>query len=155
MMTAVIFVRGSKGNTVDRVIDDVSRGEFSHVAIKILDSIVEALGEPDLGDKYPGVWAHNPEKYDGADVEVVPVELPDLPSAEAEARSLIGTFYGYTDCIRGGLYDLTGVTLQGNKFTANCSETVTRILRAGGLDVLPGVPPDCITPNDLYRAVTA
>jgi len=30
---------------------------------------------------------------------------------------------------------------------------VTRILRAGGVDVLPGVYADCVTPADLLKAL--
>jgi len=147
----VILVQGDNTNLVDHVINDVSQGEYSHSAIKFDWGIIESLGIKDPGDKYPGVWLHDPGKYDNAMVTRIEVDLPDIPAAEVEARLLIGTLYGYTDCVRGGLYDLLGVELEGNKITANCSETVTRILRAGGLNILPDIEADCITPNDLYR----
>jgi hypothetical protein len=151
----VIFVRGSTDNIVDKVINDVSHGDYSHVAIKFDWGVIEALGVKDPSDKYPGVWLHSVDKYNNADVKLVDVDLSDLPAAEDEARRLIGTLYGYTDCIRGGIYDLTGVKLPGNVLTANCSETVTRILRDGGLNILPGIDADCVTPNDLCRALEA
>jgi hypothetical protein len=47
------------------------------------------------------------------------------------------------------------VKLSSGELTMNCSETVTRILRAGGLNVLPGVNADCVTPMDLYRYLAA
>lgn len=146
----VILIKGDHNNLVDDVIMDVSRGEYSHSAIKILGSTLEALGQKDQGDLYPGVWLHAPDKYDNNPAAVfIQVELPDLAAAEAEARRLIGTLYGYTDCVRGGLHKLIGVDPVGNAITANCSETVTRILRAGGFDILPEVTPDCVTPVDL------
>ena len=147
----VILVQGDNTNVVDHVINDASRGVYSHSAVEFPWGVVESLGIKDADDKYPGVWLHDPGKYDNATAKFIEVDLPDIARAEAEARRLIGTLYGYTDCVRGGLYDLLGVELEGNKLTANCSETVTRILRAGGLVILPDVEPDCITPNDLGR----
>ncbi len=152
----VIFVKGDdKDCVVDRVIDAVSKGEYSHVAIKILGGVVEALGEKDADDKYPGVWVHNAGKYDNdPDATMVDVDLPNIARAEAEAESLIGTLYGYVDCVNGGVYDMTGKQLPADGvITADCSETVTRILKAGGLNIFPTICPDCITPNDLYRAL--
>lgn len=94
------------------------------------------------------------KKYaNNLDAKFVDIELPDLEGALQEARKLIGTPYGYTDCVRGGIHDLTGINLSGNKITANYSETVTRSLRAGGLDLLPDNLDDCIMPNYLYWAL--
>ncbi|HWR05683.1 hypothetical protein, partial [Sporomusa sp.] len=139
---------------VDRVIAEVSHGDFCHTAIKILGGTLEALGMPDEGDKYPGVWLHAAGKYDNnPSAEFIEIDIPNMVEAEAEAIRLIGTPYGYTDCIRGGIYDLTGKQLPGNSITANCSETVTRVIRAGEFTVLPAVIPDDITPNDLRNAL--
>jgi len=150
----IIFVSGH--SIIDTVINTVSHGQYSHVAIKILEGVVEALGVKDIGDKYPGVWLHDAEKYDNnPDVKMIDVDLPDIAGAEAEANNLIGTLYGYLDCINGGYYDITGKQLTNDgKITANCSETVTLILRAGGLAILPELSADYITPNDLYRELT-
>lgn len=151
----VIFIGGGT-SLVDKVINAVSHGKNSHVAIQINGYTVEALGEKDEGDKYPGVWEHDLIKYaNDPNAVFIGVDIPDIESAKKKAKELIGTLYGYVDCVNGGIYDLTGKQCQGDgEITANCSETVTRILRAGGFNVLPGVAADCITPNDLYRALT-
>ena len=85
--------------------------------------------------------------------EYIRVDIPDLGAAEAKAKHLLNTSYGLlTDCVEGAVHDLTGIVLPGNgEKTVNCSETVTRILRAGGLDALPGHEADSVTPGDLYR----
>ncbi|MBU2700435.1 hypothetical protein Ga0466249_001527 [Sporomusaceae bacterium BoRhaA] len=173
---SIIFVHGD--TFIDKSIDDITNGKYSHTAIKILGGVLEALGMPDDGDKYPGIHLHDLGKYDNKPyVEFVSVELPDLAAAENEARNMIGMFYSYIGCIEGGTYDLFGINLRPwfnkiinilitkffhipvnlstGKWTMNCSETVTRILRAGGLNVLPGVDADCVTPMDLYRYLTA
>lgn len=149
----VIFVSGT--SIVDKVIDAVSHGKYSHVAIKILNGVVEALGVKDQGDKYPGTWIHDASKYDNnPDAIFIDVDLPDIDRAATEASTLIGKPYGYIDCINGGVYDLTGYQLPADKgITENCSETITRILRAGGFNILPDVTADCITPNTLARAM--
>lgn len=171
----VIFVGGSK--LIDKVIENVTHGTCSHTAIKILGGVLESQGIPDVGDKYPGVHLHTDGKYNNnAYTQFVDVDLPDLIAAEKKAQSLLGKFYSYIGCIEGGSYDIFGINLHPiiNRFinllivkflnipinldtgewTMNCSETVTRILRAGGLDVLPGVDADCITPEDLLKALT-
>lgn len=171
----VIFVGGSK--LIDKVIENVTHGTCSHTAIKILGGVLESQGMPDVGDKYPGVHLRTDGKYNNNTyTQFVDVDLPDLIAAEKKAQSLLGKFYSYIGCIEGGSYDIFGINLHPiiNRFinllivkflnipinldtsewTMNCSETVTRILRAGGLDVLPGVDADCITPEDLLKALT-
>lgn len=171
----VIFVGGSK--LIDKVIENVTHGTYSHTAIKILGGVLESQGIPDVGDKYPGVHLHTDGKYNNNTyTQFVDVDLPDLIAAEKKAQSLLGKFYSYIGCIEGGSYDIFGINLHPiiNRFinllivkflnipinldtgewTMNCSETVTRILRAGGLDVLPSVDADCITPVDLLKALT-
>ena len=173
---SIIFVHGD--TFIDKSIDDITNGKYSHTAIKILGGVLEALGMPDAGDKYPGVHLHDLGKYDNnPHVEFIEVDLPDLASAEKEGRNLLGMFYSYIGCIEGGTYDLFGINihplinnminilitkflhipvkLSSGELTMNCSETVTRILRAGGLNVLPGVNADCVTPMDLYRYLAA
>ena len=150
----VIFVSGD--SEVDKIIDEVSHGPISHVAIKILGSVLEAEGIKDPTDKFPGVWLHPLDKYDNDPHAIfIDIDIPYLIDAEGEARRLLATPYGYIDCIRGGIHDLTGIDIRGNTITANCSETVTRILRSGCFSILPDVPPDDVTPNDIYRVLTA
>lgn len=149
----VIFVYGD--GFIDKIIDGVTDGIYSHTAIKILGGVVEALGVKDPGDDYPGIWLHPADKYDNnPNAKFIDVEIPDLSGAEETARKLIGKLYGYTDCIVGGLHDITGLNIPGDgDITDNCSETVPRILRGGGLNILPGIYADDITPNHLYRVL--
>ena len=104
---------------------------------------------------HPAVVLSLVDKYDSVEREIIEVEIADIMAAEVEAQGLIGVPYGLiTDCLDGGLHDLIGYHANGNgEITVNCSETVTRILRAGGSDILPGMAADCVTPEGLYQAL--
>jgi len=146
----LIFVGGD--SKVDKIITGVTGGTKSHVAGILFDSVYESLGMKDEGDLYPGVWMHDPSKYiNNPDVEFITLEVPDIKALEAEARNLLGTPYGYTDCVRTGSF---GTVIPDNAYTMDCSETWTRLLRAGKLDILPGVPAGCISPVKLYEGVS-
>ena len=155
-MTAVRvgFVGGD--SWLDRAIEGISGSQYadiSHAYIHLLGSIVEAEGVKQYSDPYPGVWLHPPDKYDGdPHAKCVIVDLPDIEAAQAKARELIGTLYGYTDCIVTATKFLTGHNIfAGGENTMHCSETVTRILRAGGLQVCPGLQADEVSPVLLYE----
>lgn len=152
-MITLVFCHGD--TKLDKLIDAVETGYYSHVAVQILGSTLEALAYRDSGDKYPGTWLHSVNKYDNdPDVLCVPVDVPDMAGAEATARGLIGSPYGYIDALEAGIRDLTGISLQcDGPLTNDCSEAATRILRGGGFDVLPNTFADEITPGDLYKAI--
>ena len=156
MAKLTLIFTGNSSNALSNVISKVTKGPYTHVAIKILGSTLEAFASCLEGDPYPGVWLHEPDRYDNYKNAVfVDVEVPNLRGAEREARRSLGTYYGLVDCITSGIYNLTGTSIPGNgKHTMNCSETVVRILRAGGVNILPGVNADSISPMDLYRALT-
>lgn len=148
------FVGGD--SWLDKAIEAASGSQYadiSHAFIFLLNSIVEAEGVKQYADPYPGVWLHPPEKYDGdGHVKIVEIDVPDLPAAESKARELIGTLYGYTDCIVTATKFLTGHNIfSGGEGTMHCSETVTRILRAGGLCICPGLQADEVSPVLLYE----
>lgn len=155
-MTAVRvgFVGGD--SWLDKAIEAASGSQYadiSHAFIFLLNSIVEAEGVKQYADPYPGVWLHPPGKYDGdGHVKIIELDVPDLPAAESKARELIGTLYGYSDCIVTATKFLTGYNIfSGGERTMHCSETVTRILRAGGLPVCPGLQADEVSPVLLYE----
>lgn len=159
MKLTIGFVGGD--TWLDKAIEGISGGQYadiSHSFIKgILDSILEAEGVKQYNDPYPGVWLHPLNKYEGnTHVKYVDVDVPDIEAAKSKARDLIGTVYGYTDCIATAAAlvnkNLADALSDGEK-TAMCSETVTRILRAGGLDILPGIEADQISPVKLYEAL--
>ena len=142
MKVDVMFTVGH--DLMGEIIEAVTDSEFSHASIFLLDGIVEAIGE--------GVVISDVHKYDKIGKEIVSVEVPNMPAAIAVAHSLIDKEYGFGDCITGAIFDLTGVEIGGlNKETVNCSETVTLILRAGGVKILPEIEAGCITPQDLYE----
>jgi|GEM_PF-2175128 len=141
----VLFTAGH--NIIGNTVEFLTHSRFAHASIFILGGIVEAVN--------PAVILSAIDKYDGVEQEVLEVEIFDMDAAENEAQGLIGVEYGLlTDCLDGGLNDVLGYHSKGNGIeTVNCSETVTRILRAGGLDVLPEVSADCVTPESLYQAL--
>lgn len=150
----LVFVGGY--TKIDGVIETASNAlqeNISHVASVFNGNTLEAQGVI-LGDeKYPGFWRQRPDRLVGVPcVRFVAVEVPDLTPILSEVQELIGTPYGYTDCIRGGVYDLFGVQIPDNALTMDCSEAQTRLLRTV-VDVLPGREPGTITPIDLYRYV--
>jgi len=116
----------------------------SHAAIFMLGGILEAL---DNGFVKSPLTA-----YDGFKTTILTVDLPDIEVAEKEAEKLLGTPYGWRACLDGGLHDLLGVTVPGDgEKTVDCSEAVTRILQAGGLDIFPDFSADNVTPADLLN----
>lgn len=146
----IILVGGDA--PVDKFITKFTGGRFSHVAALVLGSTFESTGIKEPIDPYPGVWLHDPNKYVGnPNVVFVDVEVPDLAAGEAEVRKLLGTPYSYIACVKGGLHDILGIDLPDTDFSMDCSETITRFLRACGLDFLSGHSPGSITPDDIGR----
>jgi hypothetical protein len=172
----VIFVGGN--SWVDSVIEKITHGDVSHVAIQILGGTLESQGIPDKGDRYPGVHLHDLHKYDNNPyAKVYSVDIPDVLAATQKAEEVKGKFYSYLACFEGGTYDLfkihlhpiimkginwclskllrIPIDLDTGEWTMDCSETVTRILRAGGLLILPNIPADEVTPEDLEDALVS
>lgn len=118
----------------------------SHCGIFMLDGLLEAI---------EGGFLKSPaDTYRDCRSRMVVIDVPNIGDAQLEAKRLLNTPYGYIDCVNAGIYDVTGKMIPGDgELTVSCSEAVTRILRAGGLDVLPGVYADCVTPADLLRAL--
>ena len=148
----LIFVGGD--STVDRVIEKVSNGDVSHAACILFDSVYESTGLKEEDDPYPGVWLHNPHKYGkNPDAKFIRIPIPDKKGLNKMARSLLGTPYSYVGCLKTGIFDILGIDMPDTDYTMHCSETITRLLRAGGVNVLPGVEPSSIDPSRLYKAI--
>lgn len=150
------FVGGD--TEVDKIIKFASGAEeenITHAFVELFDSIYESEGIKQPYNPYPGVWISEPDKYDNNPyVKYVIIDVPDISALKKKARELLGTMYGYTDCISTGIKLLTGAdVLINGEHTAMCSETVTRLLRAGGINILSALKPDQISPVALYRAV--
>lgn len=150
------FVGGD--TLLDKAIEAVSGSQYadiSHAFIFMFDSVLEAEGVKQYSDPYPGVWLHPPDKYDGnTHTKILSIDLPHLAAAQSKAREMIGTLYGYTDCIVTATKFLTGHNIfKGGENTMHCSETVTRILRAGDLDVCADLEADEVSPILLYEGL--
>lgn len=145
MKVDVLFTAGH--NIVGEIVETTTQSRWAHAAIFMLDGIVEAV--------QPRVTVSDLHQYDDAEKEIITIEVPFYDNAAIKANELLGTKYGlWTDCLSGGLHSLLDMETKGNgETTVNCSETVTRILRAGGLRLLPDRTADCITPEDLYQAL--
>jgi hypothetical protein len=143
--------------SVDKVIEWFSHGEdvdISHAFIMLFDSTYESTGKKEESDPYPGVWLHNPQKFiDDSHAKFVTIDVPDIEAGKELARQLLGTPYGYTDCLRTGIEEIIGKSVPDNDYTMHCSETVTRILRAMGVNVCPELEPGDISPVRLYKSI--
>lgn len=142
----ILFAWPEEGDAFGKVIDFVEGPEYDpcHCGAIFDGVLYEALPK--------GFVKSSPDDYANRKTEILPVEVLDLSAALAMANQLLYTPYGWPDCINGGIYELTGKQLPGDgTITVNCSEAVARILRAGGVDVLPGIYADCVTPAMLYE----
>lgn len=148
----LIFVGGD--STVDRLIDTVSKGDVSHVACLLFDSVLESTGLKDESDPYPGVWLHRPDKYNSnPDARFIEVEVPDIEALKTEARRLLGTPYAYGGCLKTGIFDMLDIQLPDNDWTMHCSETITRLLKGGKVPLLPLLVPGVIDPYRLEKTI--
>ena len=149
---------GFSGGTteVDKIIQEVSGSQkenITHAFCILCGRPYESEGVKEPDAPYPGVWFSRRGKYDGnPNVTYVDVEVPDEQAFQDKAFELLGTFYGYLDCVTTGLKILTGkdIGIDGEK-TMHCSETITRLLRAGGVDVCSTLEPDEVAPVVLFR----
>lgn len=144
----VFFIKGDITNPIDDLIEIFSKGQYVHVAIEILGGTLESLSPDGVRLSPAGIY----DNCDGVLIKVV--DVPDLARAEAVAQSLIGKPYGYSSCVSGGLHDQLGINTPDTKgIIDDCSETVIRILRGGGVDLLQGIAPNDVTPMDLLNAM--
>ena len=151
----VIFVHGDI--LIDKVIDVVTNGPYSHVAIKVPGvGLLESLAAMHYGIIPPCVLISPWRKYDGnPDAKFIDIEVPNLAAGQDEAERLFGRPYGYIDCLGGAERDMTGANPKGDgEWSDDCSEAVTRVLRSCEINVLPDVNADNVTPMALYRELT-
>lgn len=146
------FIGGD--SRVDKLLTGITGGDKSHVAAYLFDGWLESTGIKEEYDPYPGVWLHSPDKYKNhPNAEFVEIDIPNMQALQEEARRLLGTPYGYSDCIRTGIYELLGIAITDNADVMDCSELCTRLLRTGDLAILPEVPAGCISPEKLLTTV--
>ena len=140
------------------IIKDVTGGEWCNIShaylYDFMGGVYEAMGVKLDNDLYAGVWVHPNSSRDITDKSLnrlVSIEVPNMQAALEKAQELLGTPYGYTDCVSAAVFLATGEQIGDGEATCMCSETVTRILRAGGVSILPDLKADVINPAMLYK----
>lgn len=143
---------------LDKTIEDLSDAEYSdvsHAFMLVLHSTLESRGLKDEEDLYPGVWLHDIEKYRyDKHAKFFKIFIPDYKQLEKKAREELGNFYGYSSCIQFTIKKIFGKILFdiNLKNSGDCSETVSEILRAGGIkNLYPDIKSNLITPEMLYQ----
>lgn len=126
------------------LIQRITGGEWSHVAVYALGGLVEAVP--------PRVTVSSVGRYQGLRTEFVDFYVPDLDCALREVERLVGSPYGLLSCLSGGLYDVFGVELTVPAGAVDCAQLAVRAIRAGGRAVRPELPDNCFTPQGLYVA---
>lgn len=160
MPTNKITLIACKGKAwYSELIKDVEQGEITHIAGFALGGILESEGIKLYKDKYPGVWVHPEDEYvNGKDCEFITIPVYSISRMNNYifSNGIIGTPYGYPDCVTAGAYRLLGIELPTDgELTMMCSELWTRLLRIAGPVgfELPDLKADFIDPQRLYDSI--
>jgi hypothetical protein len=148
----VVFVHG-KGfisdtiEAVEELRDSVKSGFVpSHCGIIVDGAFKEALID--------GFISSQITKYPPEITRIYNVTVPDIESCRAKFEEISGRPYGFRALWNGFVYTMTRHHTNGDgEATGDCSEDDTRILRAGGVNVCPGIPADDVTPLILMEAL--
>ncbi len=138
----LLFVK--EDTPTGELIQRITGGEWSHVAVYALGGLVEAVP--------PRVTVSSVGRYLDCRTEIVDFYVPDLDNALREAERLVGSPYGLLSCLFGGLYDVFGAELVVPAGAVDCAQLAVRAIRAGGGSVRPELPDSCFTPQGLYAA---
>lgn len=150
---------------IDGIINTVSNSlkeNISHTftILPIIDSdlykVFEAKGQATEKDPYPGFFAHDLETYKDNELArfiVMEVTDDDYYNGVKYANDLLGRFYGYITCIKGGIYELFGKKIPDTDIFVNCSEAQSRIARKMGIDILPELEAGSIVPDESIKAL--
>jgi hypothetical protein len=148
----IVFVHGSGfvSETIEKVEQlkvTVKDGFIpSHCGIIIDNVFQEAIFE--------GFIETNVNRYPPEIVRVYELDVPDIDSGKQKFQELTNKPYGYRALVNGFLYTMTGINTDGDgEETGDCSEMDTRIIRACGVDILPNVSADCVTPLILMESI--
>lgn len=142
----LLFVKGK--SLVGRVIEEVTRSPYSHVAIAIDDWHVV---ETDW--RYPLKMRHityRPSEYDVYRYRE-PFKMYQLVNMEFFLRGCLNAPYDLLQSLTNGLHILTGLPIRDAPRRMNCSETVDKMYKAAGIDLCPEVDGH-VTPGDLSRS---
>ena len=119
----------------------------SHAGLKVDGIYRESLAS--------GFVATPLSQYEHDEVRIVDLDVEDDKLVEAGMDAFErywGCAYGWLALISGMIYTATGKeTWSDGEESMDCSEVVTRILRAFGFDIEGDVEADSITPKILYE----
>ncbi|MGF9822608.1 hypothetical protein ABE430_08815 [Brevibacillus agri] len=139
----LLFVKGK--SLVGRVIEEVTRSPYSHVAIVIDDwHLVETDWRYPLKMRH---MAYRPAEYDVYRYRE-PFTMHEIVSMEVFLRGCLNAPYDLLQSLTNGLHILTGLPILDAPERLNCSETVDRMFAAAGIDLCPGID-GRVTPADL------
>lgn len=159
---SIVFATGA--SWLDRLVTRVTKSPWSHVALRF-DSdniLVEALAGA-------GFLIRDGKKYDGWVVS----QTIRLQISEADYGNMLRLSrrwekdriaYSYKTCIAIGIKEVFGAPmakaclilfpgLDSNKMV--CSEMIVRLCRQANPDFLSGLDPRLVSPDELYRVLTA
>lgn len=138
----LLFVK--EDTPTGKLIQEMTSGEWSHVAVYGLSGLVEAVP--------PRVTISSVARYQECRTEAVDFYVPDLDNALRELERLVGSPYGLLSCLSGGLYDILGLELVVPPCAVDCSQLAVKAIRAGSGVIRPDLPDSCFTPQGLYAA---
>lgn len=116
----------------------------------------EAEGIKEGADPYPGYFPHALEKWaNNKNAIFIKVEVSDKDYQRGirYAHQLVGHFYGYDACVKGGLWKTLQIKLPDTDITVDCSEADTRIARKMNIDILPDLEAGSVVPADGVNAL--
>lgn len=119
----------------------------SHVGINVNGKFREALTSGFVQTKLSNYKKENIRKFISyrADEQSIKAGLKEF-------NNCWGKPYGWLALLSGAIYTITNKqTYSDGEDTMDCSEAVTRILRAFGYNICENVEPDSITPEILYE----
>jgi hypothetical protein len=146
----ILFKYPQKGDPIGELIDlgeSIGTGNLtyfdlpSHVAVWVEGGWIEAI--------WPTVAKSAASKFDASKHEVVEIDLPDLATAEAWAKSQIGKPYSLLSCLEAEYFALTGKIINLSQQGMDCSQLGVNFCRSGKLQVLGSEPASLVRPSDL------
>lgn len=119
----------------------------SHVGISINGKFREALTSGFVQTKLSNYKEDKIKKF-----IAYKTDEQSIANGMKEFNKCWGKPYGWLALVSGAIYTITNKqTYSDGEETMDCSEAVTRILRAFGYDVCRDIEPDSITPEILYE----
>ena len=79
------------------------------------------------------------------------IEIPSIEKAEASARNLIGSAYGYSSCLAFFLKKVFKIDFPDSNHSCDCSEAQSTIIRNSGVSLYPKLQVNEISPVMVFK----